>query len=78
MAKAISQKDYLFYKGLAQKVYSQKVRALKRWYDTYEEYYTGERELLYRQYLSEVHEEFNRTMDNLQLMLLGIYEYEKV
>lgn len=74
MLTSINQKDYQYYKSLAQKVYSQKVRALKRWYDTYEEYYTGERELLYKQYLTAIHKEFNDTMDNLQLMLLGIYE----
>lgn len=74
MTKALSQKDYIYYKGLAEKVYSQKVRALKKWYDSYEEYYDGERELLYRQYLTAVHEEFNKTMDGLQLMLMGIYE----
>ncbi len=74
MLTSINQKDYVYYKGLAQKVYSQKVRALKKWYDSYEEYYEGERELLYRQYMTAIHEEFNKTMDNLQLMLLGIYE----
>lgn len=72
--KAINQKDYIYYKTLAQKVYSQKVHSLKRWYDTYEEYYTGEREMLYKQYLTAIHKEFNETMDKLQLMLMGIYE----
>ena len=77
MLKQISQKEYLEYKKLAEKVYSQKVRSLKRWYDTYEEYYIGERDLLYRQYLTEVHREFNDTMDALQQMLLGVYEVKK-
>ena len=72
MAKKISQKEYYEYKGLADKVLSQKTRALKHWYNKYVEYYTGERELLYRQYMTEIHTEYNRTIDTLQQMLLGI------
>lgn len=74
MARKISQKEYYELKGLADKVMSQKTRALKRWYEKYEEYYTGERDLLYRQYMTEIHDEYNRTLDGLQQMLLGIYE----
>ena len=77
MFKQITQKEYLEYKKLAEKVCSQKVRSLKKWYDAYEEYYIGERDLLYRQYLTEVHREFNDTMDALQQMLLGVYEVKK-
>lgn len=72
MPKKISQKEYYEYKGLADKVLSQKTRALKRWYDKYIEYYTGEREILYRQYMTEIHDSYNKTIDALQQMLLGI------
>ena len=74
MAKAakISQEEYVRYKHLADKVMSQKTRALTTWYNKYEEYYDGERELLMRQYRTELHQWYNGVLDKLQAMLIGV------
>ena len=70
----IDQATYLMYKRMAEKVRDGKVHGLNIWRRDYVEYYEGEAEQIYRESLNAIHEEFNKTMDNLQLMLLGIYE----
>lgn len=66
----MKQKEYEMLKARAIKVRNAEERSLNRWYDKYEEYYPGERDVLYAQYRNEIHNAFNSVMDFLQEKLL--------
>lgn len=68
---AISMEEYKAYKEQAIKVRDREVRAIENWAKDYIPYYEGETEILRKQYLTEVHNAFNKAMDMLQAMLLG-------
>ena len=68
---SISMEEYKEYKEKAIKVRDREVRSIENWARDYVPYYEGETEVLRKQYLTEIHNAFNRTMALLQAMLLG-------